>query len=81
MVKIDVLVQPTHYFLFNGNDALGFSIIKSNARKIAAKRWPKNLKDLRNVWDKSVEHVSDHAIQTSIKRSYSHGPDGVKKFR
>ena len=81
-VQIDILVQPTHYFCFNACDALVFSIIKSNGRKIAAKpySWPKNLKDLRKIWDLSCENVSDHALQASIKRAHSVDSTGAKNL-
>ena len=81
-VKIHVLVQPTHYFLFNANDALLFSILKQNARKIAAKRgrFPTNLEKLRSLWDDATDAISQHACHSSIKRAHSYDAWGNKNM-
>lgn len=81
-VQLDILVQPTHYFCFNACDALLFSLIKSNGRKIAAQpySWPKNLKDLREIWDQACENVSDHALQASVKRAHSVDSTGARNL-
>jgi len=72
-VQMKVLIQPTHYFPFNANDALTFSLIKSNGRKIAARsrNFPKDIGDLRANWNEACENVSDHALQAAVKRSHS----------
>ena len=72
-VKMECLIQPTHYFPFNANDALTFSLIKSNGRKIAARprNFPKELSDLCQNWDKACANVSDHALQVAVKRAHS----------
>ena len=66
-------VQPTHYFPFNANDALSFSMIKRNGRKIVAqpRNFPSSIGDLRENWEHTCENVSAHAIQASFKRAHS----------
>ena len=52
IVKMHVLIEPIHYITFISNDALLFSILKSNAHRIASmpRKWPKTLSDLRNIF-------------------------------
>ena len=53
---------------------LTFSLAKSNARKISARpyRFPKNISDLRDIWNEACAHISQHALQSAIKRAHSY---------